>query len=89
MRQEQFAKIKQAFTAQVTPKIKAGGYSKFATAEMNNATLGLFRTYMEDLSDFEKLYVKCGENMDEFIAKVKTLEKSDDPVAGLKALITP
>lgn len=86
LRQEQFEKIKEAFKAQVSPNIKAGSYSKFLTSEMNNATLGLLRTYMEDLSDFEKLYAKCGENMDQFIAKVKTLEKSDDPAADLKKL---
>jgi predicted aminopeptidase len=87
LRQEQFDKIKEAFKTQVGPKIKAGGYSRFATETMNNATLGLLRTYMEDLSDFEKLYAKCGENMDQFIEKVKTLEKSDDPAADLKKLV--
>ncbi|WP_409478085.1 aminopeptidase [Pseudobdellovibrio sp. HCB154] len=86
LRQEQFEKIKEAFKAQVSPKIKAGSYSRFLTETMNNATLGLMRTYMEDLSDFEKLYAKCGDNMDQFIEKVKTLEKSDDPAADLKKL---
>lgn len=86
LRQEQFEKIKEAFKAQVSPKIKAESYSRFLTETMNNATLGLMRTYMEDLSDFEKLYAKCGDNMDQFIEKVKTLEKSDDPAADLKKL---
>lgn len=87
LRQEQFAKIKEAFRTQLSPKMKAASYSRFLTETMNNATLGLLRTYMEDLSDFEKLYAQCGENMDQFIEKVKTLEKSDDPAADLKTLI--
>lgn len=86
LRQEQFEKIKEAFKAQVSPKIKAGGYSRFANETMNNATLGLLRTYMEDLTDFENLYAKCGENMDLFIEKIKSLEKSDDPTADLKKM---
>lgn len=87
VRLEQFEKIKEAFKAQVSPKIKAGSYSRFLTEEMNNATLGLMRTYLEDLGDFEKLYSNCGENMDLFIEKIKTLEKSDDPAVDLKKLI--
>lgn len=87
LRQEQFEKIRQAFKATVSPQIKANSYSRFSSEVMNNATLGLLRTYMEDLSDFEKLYAKSGHSMDVFIQKVKTLEKSDDPVNDLKKII--
>lgn len=86
IRQEQFEQIKEAFKTQVSPKFKTASYTRFSTENMNNATLGLYRTYMEDLSDFEKLYAKCGANMDLFVQKIKTLEKSEDPVADLKRL---
>lgn len=86
IRQEQFDKIKTAFKSEMSSKFKSDSYQKFTEKKINNATLGLFRTYMEDLSDFEKLYSKCGENMDQFIEKIKTLEKSKDPVEDLKKL---
>lgn len=86
IRQEQFEKIKTAFKNEVSAKIKAGSYQKFTEQKINNATLGLLRTYLEDLSDFEILYSKCNENMDLFIEKIKTLEKSKDPVEDLKKL---
>lgn len=87
IRQEQFEKIKQAFKMELSSKLKTTGYNRFTNEEINNATIGLYRTYMEDLSDFEKVYVQCGENMDLFLEKMKSLEKSDDPVGDLKSLI--
>ena len=53
---------------------------------MNNATLGLMSTYMEDLSDFDKLYKKSNSDLKIFIEKLMTLKKSKDPVEDLKKL---
>ena len=86
IRQEQFEKIKMAFKNEMNSKFKTTSYQKFADQKINNATLGLLRTYMEDLSDFEILYSKCNENMDLFIEKIKTLEKSKDPAEDLKKI---
>ncbi|MES2801472.1 MAG: aminopeptidase [Bdellovibrionota bacterium] len=86
IRQEQFEKIKATFKNEMTLKFKSASYQKFAEQKINNATLGLLRTYMEDLSDFEKLYSQCGHNMNLFIEKIKTLEKSEDPAEDLKKL---
>lgn len=86
IREEQFEKIKIAFQTEMKSKFKTSSYQKFTEQKINNATLGLLRTYMEDLSDFEKLYSKCNDNLDLFIEKIKTLEKSNDPVEDLKKL---
>lgn len=86
IRQEQFQKIKDAFSQQLSSKLKTKSHERFVKEDINNATLGLLRTYMEDLSDFEILYNKCNQNMDLFIEKIKTLEKSEDPVSDLKKL---
>lgn len=86
IREQQFEKIKSVFAIELNSKFKTNSYSKFTQQKMNNATLGLYRTYMEDLSDFEKLYSKCDENLDLFIEKIKTLEDSEDPVSDLKKL---
>ncbi len=86
IRQEQFQKIKDAFTRELSGKLKTTSHENFIKKDINNATLGLLRTYMEDLNDFEILYNKCDQNMDLFIEKIKTLEQSEDPVADLKKL---
>lgn len=87
LRQEQFDKIKNNFINQASAKFKTNSYKRFTEQNLNNATLGLLRTYMEDLSDFENLYKNCNENMDLFISKVKTLEKSNEPAEDLKKLV--
>lgn len=86
LRQAQFQKIKDAFQAQLSHRLKTKGYQKFPADKMNNATLGLMSTYMEDLSDFEKLYAKSGSDLKLFLEKLMTLEDSEDPVADLKKL---
>jgi len=86
LRDEQFQKIKDAFKSELSGKLKTKGYDRFINAKMNNATLGLMSTYMEDLSDFDKLYKKSNSDLKTFIEKLMTLEKSEDPVADLKKL---
>ena len=53
---------------------------------MNNARLGLYKTYMENLDDFEVLYKKLGRDLLKFISAMKTLEKSENPEEDMKRL---
>ena len=76
----------------------APGYGiglKYKLTERFSVRVGydIWKTPMDDgtktddtASDFKKLYEKCGQNMDLFIEKVKTLEDSNDPVVDLKKL---
>lgn len=86
LRQEKFKAIQTEFMKSVAPRMKNSSYKFFADANLNNAYLLYFRTYMEDLSDFEKLYQLTKRTWPSFIACAKTLEKSKKPAEDLKDL---
>ncbi len=86
LRTEQFDKIKAEFKASVLPMMKTQSYSKFESASLNNARLLIYKTYMQDLSDFEKLFEHLGKDYQKFIEACKNLEKSAKPESDLKAL---
>lgn len=84
VRQERLNLIKTRFTDHLTPLLKTPSYNRFKDGEMNNARLGTYHTYMKDLSDFEKVYVKTGSSIPVFLEKCKELNKVDDPEQELK-----
>jgi predicted aminopeptidase len=86
-RQKQFQNIKDKFQKEIKPHLKTSLYKNFDSINLNNARLLLFKTYVEDLSDFEKLFTLADNNIDTFFIKIKTLEKSKDPTSDLKKLI--
>lgn len=85
-REDRLALIINQFTTQLKPQLKTNSYFKFEKEKMNNARLGLYKTYMENLDDFENLYKKLNNDLLKFIEVIKTLEKSDDPEQDLKKL---
>lgn len=85
-RQKRLAQIIDDFTFKFKPHLKTNSYYKFEKESMNNARLGLYKTYMENLHQFEILYKKLNSDLLKFIEVVKTLEKSDDPEEDLKKL---
>lgn len=87
LRQKEFDKIKTHFEEKVRPQLRSDLYENFQKVPLNNARLLLFRTYVEDLSDFEKLFQKSGNSMKVFLERIKTLEGDPNPVEGLKKLI--
>lgn len=88
LRKEQFKSIQQSFRDELAPKLKGGGYKKFGEIELNNARLLVYKTYMQDLSDFEKLYEQEEKNFEKFLERCKSLEDAKDPANALKVLIT-
>jgi predicted aminopeptidase len=84
-RTERFKEIQTRFKSEVKPKLKdPNDYSKFETAELNNARLLTYRLYFEDMADFEKVFDKFGHDFTKMLAFAKTLEKSSDPVKALQ-----
>lgn len=71
--------IKDNFKKNVLPRLKSGSYTRFAEEELNNAILISYKTYLNDLSDFEKVFKKHNDNFKEFFNFCKSLEKSDNP----------
>lgn len=88
IRNQRISEIQKRFSEQVQPKMLTRNYDKFVTMKLNNARLLVYKTYMQDLSDFQKLFEKTGSSFSKFIEACKTLEDQKDPSAGLKKLIT-
>lgn len=87
LREKQFADIKQRFLDELRPQLKSKTYSNFNKLQLNNARLLLFKTYVEDLGDFQIILDKLNGDLVQFLEKAKTLESHPNPVAGLKTLL--
>lgn len=79
--------VQDRFTKEVLPKMKTNSYRRFPELELNNARLLYYRTYMQDLGDFEKLYEMTDSSWPRYIKCLKTLERHPDPERGLKDLL--
>jgi predicted aminopeptidase len=86
-RQARLAEINTHFVQKLQPQLKSKAYSRFASAKLNNARLLLYKTYEQDLADFEELYRISGENFEVFIKHCRELEKHPKPEQGLKELL--
>jgi predicted aminopeptidase len=76
--------IQERFKSEAKPKFQLPtAYSKFETTDLNNARLLTYRLYMQDLSDFEKVFSKLGRSFPKMLTFCKSLEKADDPKAAL------
>lgn len=86
LRQKRIHEIQERFSKELRPQMKSKSYDRFPEIDLNNARLLNYKTYMQDLSDFEKLYEKVGRDFSQFIEKCKGLEKSKKPEEDLKTL---
>lgn len=86
VREEQFHAIQTRFEKDLMPQMKTESYKKFKDLKLNNARLLVYKTYMQDLSDFENLYESSGRDFAKFLEKCKALEGVKDPAATLKTL---
>lgn len=86
IRQSQFSHLQKEFELKVLPQLKTETYKKFHTLKLNNARLLVYRTYMQDLEDFEKVYEKNGRDFKKLIQVCKGLEAEKSPIEALKAL---
>lgn len=66
-------------------KFESQQYSFFTKIELNNASFLGFRTYVNDLSNFEKIYNQVG-NMRAFLEKMKKLESIENPDEKIRSL---
>lgn len=87
IRQSRIKEIQKNFVTKIAPQMKTDQFKHFPDLKLNNARLVLYKTYMRDLSDFEKLYQKLGRDYDAFLEKCKSLETSKDPEAELKSWV--
>lgn len=71
--------IQDSFSIHLKPRLKTSGYDYFPGLQLNNAVLLSYKTYMSDLSDFEKLYIKMGRNFFKMMKYLKTLKGAKNP----------
>lgn len=86
LKKNHFSELKKRFTVNIKPKLKSNRFLGFEKIELNNARLLIYKTYMQDLSDFQKLWNQF-PSFSEFLKQIKNLEKSKDPNSDLKKLI--
>lgn len=87
LRQKKFQDIKIHFTKKVKQKMITDSYAKFDAIDLNNARLIVYKTYLQDMSDFENLYTLAGNDFEKFMNMIKRLEKHKQPSQGLKDLV--
>lgn len=87
-RMERIAEIQKRFASDILPHMQTNDFEKFSKIHLNNARLLVYKTYMQDLGDFEKLYEQSNHDFSIFIEKCKELEGADDPAKKLKEIVT-
>lgn len=86
-RRTRIKEIQARFEKNLKPKLSSENYKRFNEIELNNARLLVYKTYVQDLSDFEKLFVKSNSDISVFLEKCKSLETHKNPEQGLKDLL--
>jgi predicted aminopeptidase len=88
-RQARLKEIQSRFESELRPRMKTKAYESFPKQQLNNARLLIYKTYLQDLSAFEKLAAKLNWDFRRFLDEVKTLEKHPEPEKGLKEKSEP
>lgn len=84
---ERIAQIQKNFIRYLQPQLQTETYKKFPEYKLNNARLLVYKTYMQDLQDFESLYTLLDQDYARFIEQCKSLESAKDPAVSLKQLL--
>lgn len=85
-REDRLALIQEKFRKNILPLLKSNNYHSFSKNKLNNAKLLIYKTYTQDLIDFESLYKKANQDIPTFIELCKSLEKSKNPAEELKKM---
>lgn len=86
-RKNRLAEIQQQFQKTVAPRLRTKDHSHFVKTQLNNASLLVYATYLQDLSDFQKLFDQLGRDMKAFLDACKKLESHTNPELSLKELV--
>ncbi len=86
-RQARLALLREHFAKDVKPHLQTDDYNYFEKMPMNNASLLSLGTYLQDLSDFDRLLKAQGNDLKKFIDFCKTLKSEAKPSQVLKAYL--
>lgn len=87
-KQARLKEIQTRFAEGEKPKLLTDSFEWFEKRTLNNAILLSLETYQSDLSDFQKLYDKLGEDFQKLIEACKKLEDEENPEQALKELVS-
>lgn len=88
IRKARLQEIQTRFKNEVLPRLQGQQYSRFSTLNLNNARLLIYKTYMQNLDEFEQLYHLVDRNFEKFIVVCKELESSKNPEEALRLKIS-
>ncbi len=83
---DRLATIQEKFKNNILPQLKSDSYQSFSKNKLNNAKLLIYKTYNQDLADFESLFQKANQDIPTFIELCKQFEESDNPTDALKKI---
>jgi len=83
-KEKRISEILQRYEKDILPKFKTKRYQFFTKTKLNNARLLAIKTYVYDLSDFQKMYDLLGKDFKKLVTYAKTLEDADHPGKKLK-----
>jgi predicted aminopeptidase len=89
VRAARLKEIQTRFVQNLKPKLKSKAYDKFPDRVLNNAYLNVYKTYLKDHSEFERLWQKVGGDFHAFLKACIAIEDAEDPEVALKALSSP
>lgn len=90
LKRKRLGEILEAFNRELAPKLENEKYRDrlrrdLDPSKLNNASLLAWKTYVYDLTDFQAAFEKMNHDPIKFLDFAKSLEKSKDPEADLKA----
>lgn len=87
IRKERIKQIQINFEKELKPKLQSDSYKRFSEIELNNARLLVYKTYMQDLSDFERLFDLVKGDWQLYIKCCEKIKENKKPEEGLKDLL--
>lgn len=80
--------IQTRFLSQIQPRLKGEQYTRFPNLKLNNARLLIYKTYMQNLDEFEQLYQLVDRNFEKFLIVCKEFESAKNPEEALRLKIS-
>lgn len=78
--------IQEKFQKELQPKLKSKRWLKFPEIKLNNARLTMYRTYVSDYTDFERIWKNSEENFLEFFKRIDSIKNSKNPDQDIKKI---
>lgn len=86
-RSARILEIQNRFASQIQPRLKGDQYTRFPSLKLNNARLLIYKTYMQNLDEFEQLYQLVDRDFEKFLVVCKEFESSKNPEEALRLKI--